>query len=217
LAVRDPFKDVAAPAPAQETDGRRLRGLDSRRRIVEAMLELVRETEYSPSAEQVAARAGVGLRTVFRQFNDMESLYAEMSQVIEAGLWAVASRPFVARTWRGRLTEMVERRSAAFEQLGPIKRAADAMRSSSPFLAERQARLVTVMRMLLGRILPPEIASDPERFEALDLLLSFEAWWRLRRDQGLDPDRARVVLNHAVSRVASSPRRPAGGAASKKA
>jgi AcrR family transcriptional regulator len=209
LAVQDPFDRALPQEPVEETDGRRRRAQDSRRRIVEAMLALVRETEISPSAEQVAARAGVGLRTVFRQFNDMDSLYAEMSQAIEVGLWAVAAKPFVSRSWRGRLAEMVERRSGAFEQLGPFKRAADAQRATSPFLAARHARLVTVMRMLLGRVLPAEVAADPGRFEALDVLMSFETWWRLRRDQGLGPDEARAVLRAAVDRIAGGPRRRA--------
>jgi len=210
LVVRDPFRAALNTLPVEESDGRRRRALDSRRRIVEAMLALVRETEVSPNAEQVAERAGVGLRTVFRQFNDMESLYAEMSQVVEARLWAVASQPFTSRSWRGRLIEMIERRTNAFEQMGPFKRAADAMRSTSPFLAESHKRMVTVMRMLLNRALPQDIAGDIERFEALDLLLSFESWWRLRRDQGLDPDQARMVLRNAVARIAGGTRRAAG-------
>lgn len=45
------------------------------------MLELVREGDISPSAELVAARADVGLRTVFRHFKDLDSLYREMSAV----------------------------------------------------------------------------------------------------------------------------------------
>jgi AcrR family transcriptional regulator len=207
LAVQDRPDREPPTAPEEETDGRRRRAQDSRRRIVEAMLALVRESGVLPSAEQVASRAGVGLRTVFRQFKDMDSLYAEMSQVVEQGLWAVAAKPFASRAWRGRLIEMVDRRSGAFEQLGPIKRAADAQRAASPFLTERHVRLVTVMRMLLGRALPPDIAADTERFEALDLLLSFETWWRLRRDQGLSFDQARVVLRSAVLKVANGGRR----------
>ncbi|MBT5683609.1 MAG: TetR family transcriptional regulator, partial [Gammaproteobacteria bacterium] len=64
------------------TDGRKLRSEDSKRRIVSAMLELVREGRMAPTAEEVAKRAEVGLRTVFRRFKDMESLYAEMSVAI---------------------------------------------------------------------------------------------------------------------------------------
>ena len=40
----------------EETDGRRRRSLDSRARIVNAMLELTRESAVAPSAEQVAQR-----------------------------------------------------------------------------------------------------------------------------------------------------------------
>ena len=35
-------------------------------------------------------------------------------------------------------------------------------------------------------------------FEILDLLLSFESWDRLRRDQALSPDQAREALERAV-------------------
>jgi len=70
----------------QETDGRRRRSADSRARIVAAMLELTRESALVPGAEQVALRAGVGLRTVFRHFQDMDSLYSEIAGPFEAAL-----------------------------------------------------------------------------------------------------------------------------------
>jgi len=69
--------------PADSVDGRRQRGQDNRARIVAAMMDIVREGQIAPSAEQVAARADVGLRTVFRHFQDMDSLYREMSLVIQ--------------------------------------------------------------------------------------------------------------------------------------
>ena len=59
-------------------DGRRKRSQTSRDKIVAAMLALVEEGAITPSAEQVATRARVGLRTVFRQYSDMETLYAAM-------------------------------------------------------------------------------------------------------------------------------------------
>ena len=60
------------------------------------------------------------------------------------------------------------------------------------------------LRDLLIGVLPPEVASDPMRLEALDLLTSFEAWTRLRLDQGLSTDQARRVLQAAVSRLAEA-------------
>jgi hypothetical protein len=113
----------------------------------------------------------------------------------------VILRPFKSQTWRERVLEMIERRASAFEQVAPFRRAADAHRHSSTFLADHGNRLVSEGREILRRELPPERASDPATFETLDLLLSYEAWNRLRRDQGLSVRKAREVLETAVRQV----------------
>lgn len=193
-----------APAPAEAEDGRRRRGQDNRARIVAAMLDIIREGDGSdgaPGAEQVAERADVGLRTVFRHFKDMDSLYREMSAQIEAELRAVVDQPFVAQDWRGRVLEMVTRRSVGFERIGPFKRAAETVRHRSRFLEDDSMRLVEGLRERLLGELPKDLADDPLKLEALDLLMSWEAWSRLRREQGLTVERARAVLDNAVRRV----------------
>ena len=67
------------PKMEEETkDGRRLRSGRSRRQVIEAMFELLAEGDMTPSAVAVAERANVGMRTVFRHFEDMDSIYDEM-------------------------------------------------------------------------------------------------------------------------------------------
>jgi AcrR family transcriptional regulator len=190
-----------------ETDGRRRRSLDSRARIVAAMLALIRGGEVTPSAEAVAEEAGVGLRTVFRHFADMESLFREMSRVMEAELRELADQPFASGDWRGRVLELIERRSGAFETIAPLRRAADALRARLEGLQADHSRLTRALRDILRRVVPDEAAADTTLFEALDLLLSFEAWDRLRRDQGLSADAARAALQRAVRALIGS--RPA--------
>ena len=51
---------------------------------------------------------------------------------------------------------------------------------------------------ILRGIVPAD-AIDAVTFEALDLLLSFEAWSRLRNDQSLNPTRAKEVLANAIA------------------
>jgi len=197
-----PVSLSGASAPdAPETDGRRRRAQDSRQRIVEAMLALVHAGDPSPAAEQVAARAGVGLRTVFRHFRDMDSLYREISGVIEAELRTIVKTPFEGATPRDRVLELVRRRAAAYEKIGPFRRAWAVNRHRSRFLEADQARFVHIAREILKREAPPEVARDKLKFEALDALLSFEAWERLRRDQDLTPRRAAEVVEYAVARL----------------
>ncbi len=192
-------------APEVAIDGRRKRSQDSRARIVQAMLELVREGSVSPSAELVAARADVGLRTVFRHFNDLDSLYSEMSAVITTELMALVHTPFKGESWRERVLELVERRGWAYEKIAPFKRASEVHRHQSPALAVDNAKMVQISRDILRAQLPPELAKDRVRFEAMDLLLSFDAWHRLRRDQDLSPKRATEVLQGALAGLLDAP------------
>ena len=70
-------------AARASTDGRLLRSERSRQRIADALYELVGEGELTPSAQMVADRAGVGIRTVFRLFSDMDALYATIDARLE--------------------------------------------------------------------------------------------------------------------------------------
>ncbi|TAJ72386.1 MAG: TetR/AcrR family transcriptional regulator [Phenylobacterium sp.] len=196
------MKTVAEPLPDPEVaDGRRRRGMDNRARIVAAMIEMVRADEIAPSAERVAARADVGLRTVFRHFQDMDSLYREMSVVIEAEIRAIIDQPLQAQAGPARVIELIGRRARAFETIAPFRRAAEAFRHRSKFLGSDYARLVTQLRAILERELPPPVAGDPMKLEALDLLLSFEAWARLRREQHLTVEQAKAVLESATRAI----------------
>ena len=184
----------------RSTDGRRRRSETSRDKIVEAMLAIVAEGQITPSAEQVALRAEVGLRSVFRHFKDMESLYAEMTARLsrQYQMWLV---PFTAPDWRGQLAEVIERRTSTYEKLMPFKRAADAHRHESATIQTEHARTLAMMRARLKSLLPEDIREDELRFETLDLLLSFETWQRLRVEQNLSARKARALLKAQVDRL----------------
>lgn len=182
------------------SDGRRKRSETSRAKLVAAMLALVGEGEVTPSAEAVAARAGVGLRTVFRHFADMEALYAGMAAQL-ATSYAHWLDPFTATGWRDQLAEMIARRLDTYERLMPFKRAADAHRHASPTIQHNHATTLATMRQRLIGLLPPAITDDPVARETIDLMLSFETWQRLRLDQGLSADQARAVVLAAIERL----------------
>jgi AcrR family transcriptional regulator len=170
---------------AVQLDGRRLRANLTRRRIALAMLDLARAGEVAPSADTVAAAAGVGRRTVFRLFDDMEGVYREMHAIMVERISPMFAAPFSARTWRERVDELLERRARMFEEMRPIKSAADAHRHDSSFLQGEHRRLTKLQRDTLSATLPAALRQDATRFEALDLALSFEAWRRLRQEQSL--------------------------------
>jgi len=197
VSARAQKTDTKVAAPV-EVDGRRQRSDASRRKIALAMLDLLREGEADPSADLVAERAGVGRRTVFRLFSDMEGVFREMHAIMTSRLTPAFAQPLTATTWRGRLDELIERRAKAFEQMLPIKTAADARRYTSNFLTSEHKNITRLQRQALLAVLPATLARN-DMLEALDLTLSFEAWRRLRYEQGLGVKQAQDVLKRIVS------------------
>jgi hypothetical protein len=95
----------------------------------------------------------------------------------------------------------VARRGQAFETIAPYKRAADVFRHRSKYLGSDYAASWSSCASRLTDELPPQVLRDKAKVEALDLLLSFEAWSRLRREQDLSPARAQEVLQAAVRQL----------------
>ena len=74
------------PIAQDKPDGRLLRSERSRQLIITAIIELIDEGHLIPTAQQVAHRADVGIRSVFRHFDDMDSI-CKSSLDIETGSW----------------------------------------------------------------------------------------------------------------------------------
>lgn len=169
------------------------------------MLELVRAGTIAPSAEAVAAHAGVGVRTVFRLFQDTESLYRAMQAAMLRRLAPILDEALPEGPPGALLDAMIARRARLFEELMPIKTAADAQRWRSPFLQADHRMLVDGLRARMLAALADAPGLGVEAIEALDAALSFEVWRRLRVDQGLDPARARVVMARLARGVLDQP------------
>ena len=88
-----------------------------------------------------------------------------------------------------------------YEKIAPFMRAANVHRHQSAFLLADHDRIVATARRILDSILPDTVRADRELCEALDLLTSFEAWSRLRLEQGLNSRRAHETLELTVRRL----------------
>jgi AcrR family transcriptional regulator len=184
-------------ALANSADGRVQRGARTRAAIAEAMLVLLEEGVARPTARDIAARAGVSLRSVFQHFADMESLYTECvaRQQERLAPWRApidASLPLDAR-----VRELVAQHARLYEHIAPVRRAGLAVAPGSPVLQDALATLAAEHRRALTALFERELAgpSRRERTAAVEVATSFEAWDHLRRVQGCSVATAqRVVL-----------------------
>jgi AcrR family transcriptional regulator len=184
--------------PALALDGRVRRGEQSRNAIVGALFDLIGGGVLRPTAQQVADRGGVGIRSVFRHFSEMESLYA----AVDARLEGEAARLLYGGERSGSLADraraLVRQRVTLFERVAPYKRSANLQRWRSRFIEGRHLRMQRLLHEDLLAWLP-ELAKAPQDLVvAFDLATCFEAWDRLRGDRGLSPKLATAALERIV-------------------
>jgi AcrR family transcriptional regulator len=192
-------KAVRNVAGTPALDGRVRRGERSRDAIVGALFDLIGGGVLQPTAQQVADRAGVGIRSVFRHFTEMDSLYAAMDTRLESE----AARLLTARDERAgtldqRAHALVLQRAALYERVAPYKRSANLQRWRSAFLQERHDRMQRVLRDDLLRWLPELEGAPSEILDGIDLVTCFESWDRLRADRRLPQKAAAAVVEALV-------------------
>jgi AcrR family transcriptional regulator len=185
-------------------DGRRQRSVRSQEAIVDAILDLLRETGERPAAHDIAARAGVSLRTVFRHFDDMDSLLAAAVDKQIERVGAMYDLLAVDGTLAERADALARHRARLFEDVAPVRRAALHLDSHSVIgrwldASHRRLRLqaTSLFAAELGR-LPPGTRRRLVT-EALDAATGWSAWDTLRRDQRCDVATARAVLVHTIT------------------
>jgi len=188
----------------QLNDGRRLRSERSRKSMIDAALELIEEGNFAPTAKQISARAGVGIRSFFRQFEDMDQFFAAVDEHTVGSFW----ESFLHEGDREgelpeRLDSILATYAKAFEEHRSLLLATKPLRWSSRVLKANYERYQQISRANKERWLPEisQLASD-ER-ELADAYLSFEMWHRLRDIQGLSCSAAQAVILKALTRLLS--------------
>jgi AcrR family transcriptional regulator len=194
----------------QTVDGRTARSARTRAAVVTAVLELVRGGEPRPTAKEIAARAGISLRSVYVHFEDLDDLFtaagARQAEEVAHLLYAIdASLPFPQR-----VLEVVEQRAAIWEAIAPLRRAALIWESSSPTLRASGKHMTERSVRDLARVFATELderdpGARPATLEALNVASSSGAWEVLRLERDLTVDQARAVVETTLTALLQAP------------
>lgn len=176
-------------------DGRTRRGARNREAIIDALIACYNDGLLAPSVQEVADRAGVSARSVHNHFVDVEALRIEVARRQWERATALASFLDVEQRLGARVEELVRQRAAIFELVSPVRRAALLQLLDSPAIASRLSQADRALRRQIDRGFP-EV--DAEVRDAVDALLSWDTWNRLRQAQGLSVARAKRVLVRTV-------------------
>ena len=184
---------------AEVVDGRRLRSERSRKAIIEATLSLMYEGNLIPTAQAIAERAGVGIRSFFRHFADMDALFAAVDEQDRDKYEALFLRGNRDGTLKERILHAIERRSQGYEAEKNTLLSTAALLWRSEVLRTNYARYQRGLRKDLDDWLPELKKLSRSRRQAVDAIASFEMWHRLRYHQGLSKAAAIKLLVELIS------------------
>ena len=188
----------------QSSDGRRQRSERSQTAIIEAALALMDEGALVPTAQQIADRAGVGIRSFFRHFADMDSLFLAADDMLLSSYEALFEVDDRAGALASRVARAVDLYGNAFDKLRPIILCTQAQLWRSPKLRENYAWHQKRLRKELELWLPEVSAMPKDLREALHAVASFDMWHRLREHQGLSPKASSDIISSLVMDLIAS-------------
>jgi AcrR family transcriptional regulator len=191
------------PSVAPRTDGRAARTRRTSDAVVEAYLSLIEEGDLRPSANRIAERAGVSLRTVFHHFDDMETLFERVAER-QLRRFAPATPPPATGPLDARIDAFIAVRTGMLEAVTPVRRVAVLNEPFAPVLAarlqwSRDLALTEVARVFRAELRGRTRADRSETIAALAAATDWTVWEALRAHQGLSVAMATRVMRRTIA------------------
>ena len=192
----------------EKQDGRTARLERNRAEIVRAQVEHVQETGRLATADEIAERAHVSQRSVYRIFGDKVTLLREATNYVYRQLAEEFPLPELdGLSMLERICRVVDHLASIYEFITPMKRVlAKSEVDDELALEERElvrARYLARIRDGFSDLVLPE-EPLPVRLRAFALIASWNAWEYLRSEATLSIEDAKEVIRHAIAAVLES-------------
>jgi TetR/AcrR family transcriptional regulator, regulator of autoinduction and epiphytic fitness len=179
-------------------DGRSGRAARTRTAVVDALLALNEKGNLRPTAREIAAEAGVSLRSIYVHFDDVESLLVAAA-VRHTKYLASLARPVPTEgPLEHRVAALVANRRTLYEAGSGVRRAAMLQEPFSPALQRALEAGRAAGRAEIDGVFAPEIAAagaqGPRLRQALALTTGSTSWDVMRRYQQMSADEAEEQL-----------------------
>ena len=160
-------------------DGRNLRSINSQKLIVDACIKLFKAGNLEPTAQQVADESGIGIRTVFRQFDEMENLFKSVDAVLSKDYdFEVSYDP--SSSFDARLQSTISHMNAGYEKHKLIMFMTVSKMWKYEFLRKNYLMYQDLIKSKTEEILPEVLSFDTESRHLFHASLSFAMWTRLQ-------------------------------------
>jgi len=187
-------------------DGRHLRREQNQKRVIDALVELFVDGSSWPTVSDVAKKAGVSERSIFRYFDDMDDLVvaAVDSCVREALPYSVLPLPRPADP-KERLALMARARGRLFIHITPISMASRAQVARSSRFAASIRKVRDILRYQIAIIFEDVLnqmgSNRANVLASLDVIFSFDTWYLLHEIHGHGDDETADICVFMASSV----------------
>ncbi|MBM3674739.1 MAG: TetR/AcrR family transcriptional regulator [Actinobacteria bacterium] len=210
VAAQEPDAPEHEPTRAP-VDGRRLRTERGRAGVVDAMLSLYEDGNPAPGAAEIAARAGVSERSVFRYFEDLESLAREVIDRQFSRIGAEFAPPSSHGSTEERIEALAEQRVRIHTRIAPVARAALLLEPTVSAVAEGLAFRRATLREQAAALFADELSRLGAREQrlasaALDAATCIETVEYLREHAGLGPADMQAVIVQTLRALLCQPK-----------
>ena len=201
--MNTPLLPDSSDAPS--VDGRTARRDRGRIAVLEAALELFEEENLEPNPEQIAQRAGVSTRSVYRYFEDREELVRAviahqqlkvlpMFHIENIGLGDLSSR----------ISRLVDSRLRVYDAIGATARAMTIKAASDPVIGEQVRFRKSVFREQIKVNFTQEFeqmtpTQRAKSLNAIDVLTQAESLDRFHVDLALSVAETRELLVASIA------------------
>lgn len=184
---------MASSQTSQIADGRSARRERNREAVIDAFIELIMNGENDPSVDDIADKAGVSYRSVYRYFEDrtdMMAAAADRAMQWIRPLLVEASGPYKADDpLDHRIDAVVDARSEVYMQIAEVLRTALLRSNSQPFVANELYQARELLREQINVRFANELdAFSPRerelRLTSIDQTLQFQSLEYVMHDRG---------------------------------
>ena len=171
------------------------------------MLDLYNDGNYAPSADEIAERAGLSARSLFRYFVDIDDLCrVAISHQIDRVRPALDIDVHPDASLVERVAAFVEQRLRLFEAIGSIGHVSRIRAPFQPVVAAELTVARAFLRHQIVRLFSAELNAMPAELAtsmlgAVDVMTSFEGYHLLRDDQQLTNEQIGAAFTTSILRL----------------
>ena len=205
----DTADEITIGTDSERVDGRTLRRTRNRTAVIVALLEIIREGNLHPGASEIADRAGVSHRSIFRYFDDLDDLVRTSIDHAFAEAGPLADIPEIGDgPLPKRIDTFVDARLGLFALVDGTMQLARMRAPSIPSIDEGIAEIAELFQTQIAQHFAVELGAlssenRPLIVDGILVMTSYDSYTIHRRLLHSDVDRVRRAWIAAITAMLS--------------